>query len=419
MKTQWRIVILVAAVAIASCSPEKKLQEKAQKLAKEYIIIDGHVDVPYKIQEHFRDISVFDSAMNFDYVKAKDGGIDAPFMSIYVSSKFQAEGEGASKNQGGAFEQAKKLIELTKTIVSGNPDKFALAFTPADIRLNFDKGLISMPMGMENGAPIEGDLEKLRFLFKQGIRYVTLTHGQWNHICDSSYDVERHWGGLSPFGKEAVLEMNRLGVFVDVSHVSDSTFYQVIRLSKAPVIASHSSARFFTPGKERNMSDDMIRTLAKKGGIIMINFGSGFLTREAAEFSTFVSDSIKKVLGVTRFAEVDVDTLFAMFRQVRKLYPYPHAHLSDVANHIDHVVKLVGVDYVGFGSDFDGVGDSLPVGLKDVSGYPNLIAELLKRGYSDEDIKKICGENLLRTWEEIIAVSEHLQTRQQDIPDHL
>ncbi len=233
---------------------------------------------------------------------------------------------------------------------------------------------------MENGAALEGRLENIRYFYNRGIRYITLVHSRNNHICDSSFEEKRRWNGLSPFGRLVVEEMNRVGMMIDVSHVSDSTFYQILRLSRAPVIASHSSCRFFTPGLERNMDDAMIKLLASKGGVIHINFGVPFLRNDRWKPSD------------QEHAGDPVD-------------------VSDVARHIDHAVKLAGPDHVGLGSDFDGMGDNLPRGLKDVSGYPNLILELMKLGYNEEDIRKICGGNTLRVWEEVQHVAAMMQDK--------
>jgi membrane dipeptidase len=201
-----------------------------------------------------------------------------------------------------------------------------------------------------------------------------------------------------------VKEMNRLGIMIDVSHVSDSAFYQILRVTKAPVIASHSSCRHFTPGWERNMSDDMIRMLAKNGGVIQINFGSSFLRDEVRRYHEETRNVLNKYYEEHKL--LPTDTLAQEYaKQYREQHPPIYADVKDVVDHIDHVVQLVGVDYVGLGSDFDGVGDSLPTGLKDVSMYPNLIYELLDRGYSEEDIKKICGENLMRVWAQVEKIA--------------
>ena len=289
-------LVAVFFLVLYSCAPKPEpidQEAKANELAQKFIIIDGHIDVPYKIVEEWRDISVYDSVMNYDYVKATKGGLDAPFFSIYVSASYQEKGEGSSSeaHTGGAYERALALIEVSNRVAAENPDKFGFVNHPDQIRENHKKGIKSYMYGMENGAPIEGDLDKLRDLANRGIRYVTITHGKWNHLGDASYDDTKHWNGLSPFGREAVSEMNKLGVLVDISHVSDSTFYDVMEVTKVPAIASHSSCRHFTPGFERNMNDDMIKKLAENGGVIMINYGSSFVTEKANTFRQRMMDS--------------------------------------------------------------------------------------------------------------------------------
>ena len=259
-------------------------------------------------------------------------------------------------------------------------------------------------MGMENGAPVEDDLGNLEHFRERGIRYITLTHSENNQICDSSYAEEATWQGLSPFGLEVVAEMNRLGIMVDVSHVTDETFFQVLEHSTAPVIASHSSCRHFTPGWERNMDDDMIRALGEAGGVIQINFGSAFLTAESNERSLATWAAIE-AFTEEQGLEDHSPEVEAFAEEYRRENPLTLADVTDVADHIDHVVALVGVDHVGIGSDFDGVGESTPTGLKDVSQYPNLIRELLDRGYSEADLAKILGLNTLRVWAEVERVA--------------
>ncbi len=375
---------------------DAELHEKANRLAHQFIIVDTHVDVPYRLREKMADISQSTVEGNFDYPRAKAGGLDAPFMSIYVPAEYE--------EKGGAKKLADSLIDMVEKFATDWPDKFAVAKSVADVQAQFAQGLISLPMGMENGSPIEGKLENLRHFYDRGIRYITLAHSKSNHISDSSYDPNHQWNGLSPFGKKVVAEMNRLGIMIDVSHVSDSTFYQVIRLTKAPVIASHSSCRYFTPGWERNMDDEMIKRLAKNGGVIQINFGSSFLNDSVRQ----AEDKMWKYIQDNKI-NPNSDAGKASLQKFRSENKIGYADIADVIAHIDHVVKLVGVDHVGFGSDFDGVGDSLPTGLKSVADYPNLIYELLKKGYADADIQKICSGNLLRVWAEVEKVAQKLQ----------
>jgi membrane dipeptidase len=252
-----------------------------------------------------------------------------------------------------------------------------------------------LPLGMENGSPIQGDLANLQHFYERGIRYITLAHSQANHISDSSYDLRRKWKGLSPFGKELVQEMNKVGVLIDISHVSDAAFYQTIELTQTPVIASHSSLRAFTPGFERNMDDKMIKALGKNGGVIQINFGSTFVTKRANAWSK--KRSAEQKIVEEKFGK-DSDEYKGFRDEFSAKNPLPYATLNSVLDHIDHVVKLIGIDHVGIGSDYDGVGDSLPTDLKDVSTYPNLIQGLLNRGYSDAHIIQILSGNFMRVW---------------------
>lgn len=387
---------------VASCqSSDDLLHAKAEKLSREFIIVDTHIDVPENMRDHWQDISQRIHEGDFDYPRAHEGGLNAPFMSIYIP----AEEEKA----GTAKKTADMLIDMVEKFVKDWPDKFALATSPADVVREFKEGKMSLCMGMENGAPIESE-EDVEHYYKRGIRYVTLTHALDNHISDSSYDTTHTWHGLSPFGKKLVLDLNKAGIVVDVSHISDDAFYQVIAISKAPVIASHSSCRYFTPGFERNMSDDMIRLLAEKGGVIQIAFGSDFLSRRYREQESTARREVGEYFKAHNLSYRD-SAGRAYIREYTKAHPVAHADVADVVAHIDHVVKLVGVNHVGIGSDFDGVGDSLPVGLEDVSKYPNLIYGLLKAGYSDEDIRKICGGNLLRVWSEVDEVAQNLQTQ--------
>lgn len=371
---------------------------RAQQIAQSSIIVDTHVDVPYRIKKKPADIASATEGGDFDYPRAIAGGVNAPFMSIYTPAELEAEGRSK--------EVAESLIAMVEGFVANAPQKFAVARSVAEVREHFTSGLISLPMGMENGSPIEGDLSNLGHFHDRGIRYITLTHGLSNHISDSSYDENRQWNGLSEFGAEVVQEMNRLGIMIDVSHVSDDAFWQVVELSETPIIASHSSARHFTPGFERNMSDEMIVALARNDGVIQINFGSSFLSQESRNYSDARSAAGKLYIADhPDMSESDIDGSYAEI-YAEEHGPLPFASLDDVLNHFDHVIGLVGVDHVGIGSDFDGVGDSLPTGLKDVSHLPNLIQGFLERGYSEEDIRKILGENLLRVW---LAVENHAE----------
>ena len=405
------ILLLVCTLAIA-CSTKSvnemtdaELKLYADELAHKFIITDGHVDLPYRLRmKNFRlereylGIPVSTKEGDFDYERAKKGGLDAPFMSIYIPSSYQLQPDFGKS-------LADSLINMITGIADAHPDKFAIALSPADVEANFKTGKISLPMGMENGAPVGNDLTNLKYFFDKGIRYITLTHGKDNQICDSSYDTTATSNGLSAFGEQVVAEMNNLGIMVDISHVSDSAFYDVLKITKAPLIASHSSCRKFTPGFQRNMSDDMIKKLGENGGVIQINFGSAFLDSAVRVGNEANRQKLKALLDEKGLKATD-SLATPVIEQFQKENPSLFADVKIVADHIDHVVKLAGIDHVGFGSDFDGVGDSLPTGLKDVSQFPNLIYELLKRGYSEADIKKVCGANVLRVWGEVQAFAQ-------------
>jgi membrane dipeptidase len=383
-----------APVPAAVVAPVESSEAHAARLAKENIIIDGHIDLPYRLH-HLRkdgkampDLSQVGEEGDFDAARAKLGGLDAPFMSIYIPSKHQ--------KQGGAKKLADELIDSVEAIAQKWPEDFAMAKSPSEVQANFEAGRVSLLLGIENGAAIESDLKNVEHFFKRGVRYITLTHATNNLICDSSYDDTRKWNGLSDYGHKVVTEMNRLGILVDISHVSDDAFYDVMKTSTKPVIASHSSLRHFTPGFERNMSDDMVKALADNGGVVMINFGSTFISQTSIEWRGRMKAAEKSFRAANKKAsDKEVEAFTKTWSEAD---PFPYATVEDVANHIDRVVELVGVDHVGFGSDFDGVGDSLPIGLKDAAAYPALIQVLIERGYTDPQIAKICSGNLMRVW---------------------
>ncbi len=413
MKNKSNPIWVLIALLIVACGPQEKekkemseedLRAKASELSKKYIITDGHIDLPYKMVDdgHLKNgtvenVSVRAEAGDFDFPRAKAGGLDAPFMSIYIPARYQ--------ETGGAKEFADSLITMTEQLASTYPDHFEIARTPSMVEKIVGEGKVALPMGMENGAPIEDDLANVAYFKDRGISYVTLTHSTDNQICDSSYDTtDDTWSGLSPFGEQVVAEMNRVGIMVDISHVSDSAFYDVMAMTKAPAIASHSSCRSFTPGWERNMNDTMIKRLAENGGVIQINFGSAFLDGLKKDLDDSIDTIVRQYQAENSLAESDPAITEYHMKLKAELNPY--SSVEKTVDHIDHVVEIAGIDHVGIGSDYDGVGDSLPVGLKDVSQYPNLIYELLKRGYSDEDIEKICYKNVWRVWNRVIEIAE-------------
>ena len=335
-----------------------KINDLAQELAQEMVIIDTHLDTPIQLymqqdKNGFYEDITKKSSLHFDFDRAVSGGLNVPFFVIFTPP--------SAEEKGTAFEMAKDLIKILEDIMNKNPGKFRLVKSPEEI--TNEKNIMQVVYGMENGAPIESKLSNIKLFSDMGINYITLAHSKSNHISDSSYDENKNWGGLSPFGRKVVAEMNKQGVMIDISHVSDAAFYEVLKLTKTPVIASHSSLRHFVPGFERNVSDDMLRELAKNGGVIQICFGSEFIAE-------------------------------------KKKYPNLVVTVKDVADHIDRVKKLVGIDHVGIGSDYDGW-RNFPVGLEDTSTYPNLIRELLNRDYTKEEIEKVFGGNLLRVWREV------------------
>lgn len=395
-----KALLLFSALFVLGTS--SRAQDRAVELSQKYIITDGHVDLPFRLKvrnfqltREYSGIPLASEDGDFDFERAKKGGLDAPFMSIYIPATYE---------QPGAKALADTLINMVNYISKENPDYFQVATSPKEVRKIVKKGKIALPMGMENGSPI-GTLEDVAYFKKRGISYITLTHSKVNQLGDSSYDTTRVWNGLSPFGEEVVLEMARQGIMIDISHVSDSVFYDVMAITPVPVIASHSSLRHFTPGFERNMTDEMVKILGENGGVIMINFGSTFIDGEVAA----KRNADQKLLGVElekaglSFRDAAAMPIIDKFRES---HPAVFADISMVADHIDRVVQLAGIDHVGLGSDFDGVGDSLPTGLKDVSDYPNLVRVLLERGYSDRDIEKICSGNLMRVWQNALEYAK-------------
>lgn len=386
------LALTSVSASLTAANEEADITAAAQALAERVMITDTHIDTPIRVQMNWVDVTQRTEDGDFDYERARAGGLNIPFMSIYTPASFEAEGR--------SFAMANQLIDVVEAMAGRAPGKFAIVRSTRDAIKVMQSGLIGLAMGMENGAPIEGKLENLKYFHGRGVSYITLTHSKSNHISDSSYDKERQWNGLSPFGKEMVTEMNRLGIMVDISHVSDEAFYQVLEISKAPVIASHSSARHFTPGYERNMSDEMIRALADKGGVVQINFGSSFLTQEGREWYETMGEARKHYLE-EHGLEAQDEEASKFWKAYREEHPFPYATLDDVVAHFQHVISLVGIEHVGVGSDFDGVGDSLPEGMKDVSYYPKLIEEFLRLKYSTDQIRAIMGGNLMRVWRQV------------------
>ena len=395
------LFLIFLSLLFQSCAENIKNLD-AEQIAQDSLILDSHIDVPYRLwRQHLEGLEIDDISGStdgdFDFIRARKGGLNVPFFSIYLPASTQEDGT--------SHQMANELIDMVEDIVTLHPEKFILINSVADLGSITRKNIVGIALGMENGAPIQGDLSRVQYYFDRGIRYITLTHSKTNHISDSSYDENIQWHGLSEFGKNLIEEMNKVGIMVDISHVNDEAFYQAIELSQVPVIASHSSLRYFTPGFERNVDDAMLSKLAEKGGVIQINFGSSFISSRPRDYLVTMNSFLESRLGqnLEEVSEQDI-------RETRSEFiannPYPYASLDEVLDHFDRVVQLVGIDHVGIGSDYDGVGDTLPVGLKDVSTYPTLIQGLLERGYSRKDIQKILGGNLIRVWKEVEEYAE-------------
>ena len=379
---------VAAAVLLAACTDG--LDDRAQSLAQRHLVVDTHIDAPYGLYREAADLGTSAPAREFDFPRAREGGLDLAFMSIFTPARMAQAGESR--------QVADQLIDLVEGLAEKHPRRFAIATCTEDVARLHGSGIVALALGMENASPLEATTANLDHFVARGIRYVSLAHSKSNRYADSSYDLNERWDGLSELGKQTVPELNRRGVMIDISHLSDKAAWQVLELSNAPVIASHSSLRYFIPGFHRNMSDDMVKAVAEGGGVVQINFGSGFVSKKAREWTMR-----REAAMLARFAGQQPDT--EARREFRETYaaehPYPFATVDTVLDHIDRVVTLVGIDHVGLGSDFDGVGDTLPVGLKDVGDFPNLVAGLLGRGYDEGAIAKILGLNLMRVWRDV------------------
>ena len=390
------LFVIFLFLILQSCS-ESKISLNADEIAQDSLILDSHIDVPYRLwSQHLEGLEIDDISGptngDFDFIRARKGGLNVPFFSIYLPA--------STEEDGTSHKMANDLIDMIEDIVTLYPEKFLLIKSVDDLSSLTNKNIVGIALGMENGAPIQGDLSRVEYYYDRGIRYITLTHSKTNHISDSSYDENIQWHGLSEFGKTLIEEMNKVGLMIDISHVNDEAFYQAIELSQVPVIASHSSLRHFTPGFERNVDDAMLNKLAEKGGVLQINFGSSFISQRPRDYMDLMNNFLELKFGQSREG-VSEEVINEARKEFFSKNKYPYATLDEVLDHFDRVVNLVGVDHVGIGSDYDGVGDTLPIGLKDVSSYPSLIEGFLERGYSREDIDKILGGNLIRVWKEV------------------
>ncbi len=358
-------------------------------------LLDSHCDTPSQIQR-LRDLNKDNLRAHVDFPKMQKGGVGAAFFALYTPASFDSDKARA---------HADELLQLTLGAIEASNGVAVLAGSPAECLQAHADGRIAICIGMENGSPLGTDLGLLEHYYAQGVRYLTLCHSRDNAICDSCAQGST-WHGLSPFGRSVIAEMNRLGMMIDVSHISDESFYDVLEASKAPVVATHSCCRALA-SHPRNMTDDMIRALAAKGGVIQINFYPAFLSDEWAEqqrsnpFYDY-ADSVEEAF-IADPADEARRTAWDAAQVVMLNLPRPS--FTRIADHIDHVVSLVGIDHVGLGSDFDGICVP-PEGLEDCSRFPLLLNELRSRGYSSSAISAIAGGNFLRLWGEVINMKQ-------------
>lgn len=375
------LFVLIACVSSGAAQQQldQQLWEKARAIHKKAIVVDTHCDVPDRmLEEKTFDIGKRDSRGHLDLVRMKEGGLDAEFFAVYVSNALD------KKNPS---HEALKIIDTIRSAIKRYSSLAEIATSTSDIRRLKREGKRAILMGMENGSPMEGSLERLRKYYTLGIRYVTLTHMRNNPICDSSTDTTEQWHGLSPFGRTVVREMNRLGIMIDISHVSDKTAFQVIALSKKPVIASHSCARALCD-VPRNMSDSLLRAVKRNNGVVMVNFYPAFLDLAYNKRISAIYDTVRPQMAAVREQyKNNSDSLRLKLDELRARMKIETPPVTVLIDHIDHMVKIMGIDHVGLGSDFDGI-NSTPAGLEDVSKLPVITYELLRRGYSESDIQE-------------------------------
>ena len=410
------IFFAVPLFAFALLAPAETLNEKAARIHKSAIIVDTHEDVPEQLQKNWVDIGERQKIGHVDIPRLKEGGVTAPFFAAYVPAAFAGS--------GGATKKALELVDLIHRLVEAHPADLVLADSPAAVRAAKKSGKIAVAIGIEGGHAIEDSLGALSAFARLGARYMTLTHTNTNNWADSSgsfftygFDPKKFavHNGLTDFGRQVVLEMNRLGILVDVSHVSDKTIEDVLAVSKTPVFASHSSCRALAD-MPRNLSDAQIRAIAAKGGAVMINFSSTFVDQRV------IDDYVAK----KRAAEQEIAAISQRYKddpkkrdaEIAKAFdriPRLRAPWTAVVDQIEHVWKVAGPEAVGLGSDYDGIDDP-PTGLEDVSKIPRITEELLRRGHTEQEIRGVLGENFLKFWERAEAARRTMTPRTEPLP---
>ena len=393
-------VVPLAAIITPQTDPSL---ERARRLLREVPVIDGHNDYPWEVRQKAKlDLAVLDMrqpqpSIHTDFGRLAQGGVGGQFWSVYVPSP--AVGVDPATSVTMTLEQ----IDIVHRMIARYPDKLALALTAEDIERAQRQGKIASLIGMEGGHSINSSLPALRMMHRLGARYMTLTHSLNVPWADSATDTPK-LDGLSPLGEEIVREMNRLGMLVDLSHVSPATMADALRVTVAPVIFSHSSARAIAD-VPRNVPDEILRQVPKNGGVVMVTFVPQFISQEVADYGRRETAERARLTALPGSTAAAIDKGIGDWRTAN---PAPRASLLQVADHIDHMKKVAGIDHIGLGGDFDGI-TTVVVGLEDVSTYPMLIAELLRRGYTDEDIRKIAGRNILRVMRGAEAVAAKLQ----------
>jgi membrane dipeptidase len=386
---------------------EQSILAHAKDIHEKVLTVDTHADTPSRLLREGWNIGEWHdpddrSSGCIDLPRMKEGGLDAEFFAVYVG-----QGERSPEGYQRAKERADRVLDALYQMEKDHSDQVAIATTSDDAYRLEKKGIRAAYIGMENGYPIGKDISLVKYFFDRGVRYITLCHSGDNDICDSSFERRNpEDNGLTEYGGQVVAECNRLGIMVDVSHVSDKSYFDVLRVTKAPVIASHSSVRAICD-HPRNLTDEMLRSLAENGGVIQICFVSSFIKTPAPNPDRDQAlAQLEEKYGSRRDIK-DAETRKKWREEyiaIRKKFPDERASVKDIVDHIDYVVDLIGVDYVGIGTDFDGGGGVN--GCDDVSDMPNVTEELVRRGYSDEDIRKIWGGNLMRVLQEVEKIAK-------------